>query len=261
MSLLNPGLHGIIGGAFGPATLPNIGNRLLWWAADGTAGGSFTDTAATTPAANNSRVAAIKGAEGTRYSQNSTGARPLYLLNRQNSLPGLLFTTARSDNLQQPGSTHLEAVQDATKLTVLVVWKPTAIASVLLNLNDTASDGLRIGTNTTNRIRAYRRGNLSAGNEAVITEAANFAGASAALFVFNGHGSTMVLYDNHGNSNSVAADASEGGTWDEGHIGTADGQVTGFQGDLYELCIWDDAADSTERTDAFAYATSKWGLV
>lgn len=258
MSIHLPNLRG----AWGVYALapPDIGNRVFWWNAAGTAGGSFSDQAATVPAANNVRVGSIKGAEGTKFTQAVVTDQPLFLLNRQNALPGLYFQRSRIDHLEDPPAGFLSALQDLDAFTIMVVWKPTVADACALSFRDNADDGIYMGTGSANQIVAYRRGNMSAGNQVDITAAANFGVASAAILTFPGFSATMGLYDNHGNSDTAATDSADGGAWDNARIGAKTNLADGWEGDIYEIIIWDEAADGTQRTAAFAYATSKWGL-
>lgn len=263
MSVIVPALHGIIGGVFAP-TPPNIGNRVMWWSTAGDAGGSFLDVAATVPAGNNGRVAAIRTAAGDVFSQSDATNRPLLRFNEQNNLPGLFFESARNDRLVMgaPISPLLANVRSLGAMTVLLIWKPGYAGDHCALHFAHNQDGLRLGVNTSNRVRGFRHGNLSADDEAIMFSAQQFSGAAAAvIFTFNGFGSTFTLHDNFGNSDSATADSGpDGNGWEDGYIGAAIGNHDNFYGNLYEILIWDAAASGGQRTSIFAYATAKWGL-
>lgn len=262
MSVLLPSLRGAWG-SYRPSP-PNIGNRVFWWDAAGNAGGTFIDTGATVPATDNTRIGAIRGAEGTVLTQSDITDAPLYRLNQQNALPGVYFDATRGEHLiaAQPFITALQAL---TTMTVLIVWKPAPYTDRSIFRFTRATDrGLRIGTDNADKIIAYRKGDASNNEEAIIDNAANFNAAGAALFTYSGFGSTMRLDDSRSGSDSVNADDAEGTAWNKGVIG-AGVSPTGtfhnyYQGYLFEIVVWDAAADGTQRTAALAYATSKWGL-
>lgn len=258
MSMLLPSMRGAWGSYL--STPPDIGNRVFWWNTAGTAGGSFSNAAATVPAADNVRVASIKGAEGRIFTQSVVTDQPLFRLNRQNALPGLYFQRSRIDHLEDPPAAFLTALQALSAFTLMIVWRPTVADACAISFRDNPNDGIFVGTGSANQIVAYRRGNMSAGNQVDITAAANFGVASAAILTFPGFSGTMGLYDNHGNSDTAATDTADGGAWDNARIGAKSNTADGWEGDIYEIIIWDAAADNTQRTAALAYATAKWGL-
>lgn len=250
-------------GAFGNSALtpPNIGNRVFWWNAAGDAGGSFLDEAATVPASDNARVASIKGAEGIVWTQATTTYRPLFRLNRQNALPGLYFSSARKDHLKNPSGGLLNTVRQLAAFTVMVVWRPVARTAVAMRLAGAGNSAFVLATTSASHIIAYRVGDLSQNNFDEIAAASSFGVASAALFNFLGFGATMGLYDNHANSDTaVTDDADDGVSWEDGFIGANSTGDAGIEADIFEILIWDTAADGTQRTAALAYATAKWAL-
>lgn len=260
MSVLLPSMRGALGTG-GAATIPEIGNRVFWWDTAGYAGGSFTDTGATLPATDNTRVASIKGAIGQIYSRNNTGQRPLFLNNRQNSLPGLYFSQARGDNLGNPTLSLPQTMSALSGMTILTVWRPnsgTFTAQALsFGTGGAGGNGSLILSSTSSG-----GGGITAGirndTSAAIAEPDDLGHASAALIVYDRGGNSLTLLDNHGNDDTVAPTLIT--SWADGYIGGALGVSGTWEGDLFEIVMWDQLADAGQQTAALAYAESKWAL-
>ena len=270
MSLLVPSMRGVIGSATAGGTpLPSIGTRVFSWSSDGEFGSCWADEACTVPAALGGRVAAIKSSEGAILSQPDAPQRPLLQPASQNALPGLFFSDSRDDFLKSENTTFLNAIRALTALTLLLVWKvaPHPGTDTGICFNRPGSDGgLKVtksgGGDDTNGGRAGA-GDTYASYHA----AANISAAYAAVISFDGLGGTPKqtrLYAQAvGNVDAVDTDPSEGGVWSHATMGArkaGTGHADFLTGTIYELLIFDAAADNTAVTDLFSYATAKWAL-
>jgi hypothetical protein len=265
MSYLVPSMKGI--GARPIIYPPNIGNRVFWWDATGDAGGTFSNSGATTPCADNDRVYVMQGASGQKLIQATAGNRPLFRLNQQNGLPGVYFDRTRHDGLAD-STDNWSALKGSTGgLTVALIWKPNwSEQGVYLTMNAPGANGLGIfNTSTTNEISGRRRGNAS-GSDAHATMPTMFT-PEAVCFVLttNGPGSskTLVVADNHSESGSATADSADAGSaWTQFLLGQGDPVLTtrGCTAWFFEVIMWDAYADATARTSIYNYANSKWAL-
>lgn len=273
MSFLHPGLIGALQATSAPASgpggaaPPGPGNRLAWWSADGAGGTMWEDEACTIAAGLNSRVKGMKTAEGTIFTQADTPQSPIIVGASQNALPGLYFTHARNDYLETVDAAFLGAVKASTALTVLFVWKVLGGQTGLYFRNPANSSGVKItrsGSNIiTNAGRMGTAGTTAAYNSTTAITIANAIVLSADA-IGGGANANRLYVKTTANLATAATDATDGGVaWTVGTLGARkpnvghDDFLTGY---LYEMAIFDAAANITQAGSLFTYATSKWGL-
>lgn len=267
MSFIAPGLLGAFS-ASGISSPPGPGNRLLWWSADGTGGTTWEDVACTIPAGASSRVAAVKSAEGTIFSQTDAPQRPLLQGAAQNGLKGLFFSQPRNDFLGTTDATFLAALQAASEVTILMVWKyqnASGDHNGIQFRKQGSSGGLMIRRNPSTKTEAGRYG--TAGALTDYTSGSAITAAHSVVLSSDGIGGTpkqnRIYVQSTANTGADDTDLTDGAAWTDGTLGANranpghDAFLTGY---LFEIAIFDAAADLTEAGDLFSYATAKWGL-
>lgn len=273
MSLFLPALRGRSpttaggGGGGGP---PAIGAQLVSWSADGVFGTMWQDETCIVPAGLSSRVAAIKTAQGNVFSQSDAPQRPQLQGASQNGLPGLYFNDHRDDYLECVTPALLSSLKSQSALTVMLVWKVLVRSGTDTGIHartSGANGGIRITrTGGGDDTDAGRTGTSS--TIPTYHNATNISAAYATVLTFAGFGgspkkNTVYVQDvaKTANANTDAADsAAAWATLTLGARKASVGHEDFLTGTLYELLIWDAAADASGVTNIFTYANTKWGL-
>lgn len=268
MSFIAPGLLGALCAGGGVSSPPGPGNRLLWWSADGTGGTTWENEACTIPAGIGSRVRAVKSAEGTIFTQPDAGQAPLLQGGVQNGLSGLFFSDSRDDYLGMTDAAFLATLKAAAQITILLVWKYQSGSGehngVQFRVRG-GSGGLGIRRNPATKTEAGRYG--TGDTLTSYTSGSAITASHSVLLSSDGIGGSpkqnRVYVQTTANTGASNTDSTDGAAWTDGTLGAnraSSGHTNFLTGYIFEIAIFDAAADLTQAGSLFSYATAKWGL-
>lgn len=211
--------------------------------------------------ANNDPVATWndESGQGNHATQATSGNRPVYLTNQQNSLPGVSFTAASTHYLVANGVAALQNGNDLPFTAILVV-KSTLTSGTVLNWANSATTQQRMLMDLGGVNRTIRRDN--AGSQ-VIVNATNLLGDTVARIATTSFSGTTVSFFLDGAANGSGAQNVGTMTIDifaiGAHFRSGSAQAP-WGGIVFEVVIYDTELTGTNRGLVETYLDTKWAI-